>query len=149
MDVSGNIDAILAKKGGEIYSIWPEATVFEAIEMMDQKNVGALLVMQGDRLVGMISERDYTRKVFLRGKRSRETPVAEIMSTDLTIARPHEVVENCLLLMTEKHIRHLPVMDGEKVVGIISIGDLVKYVIASQSAAIAHLENYIHGGYTG
>src|ERR1022692_4774590 len=149
MDVSGNIDAILAKKGGEIYSIWPEATVFEAIEMMDQKNVGALLVMQANRLVGMISERDYTRKVFLRGKRSRETTVAEIMSTDLTIARPQEVVENCLRLMTEKHIRHLPVMDGEKVVGIISIGDLVKYVIASQSAAIAHLENYIHGGYTG
>ena len=149
MDVSGNIDAILAKKSGEIYSIWPEATVFEAIEMMDQKNVGALLVMQANRLVGMISERDYTRKVFLRGKRSRETPVAEIMSTDLTIARPQEVVENCLRLMTEKHIRHLPVMDGEKVVGIISIGDLVKYVIASQSAAIAHLENYIHGGYNG
>jgi CBS domain-containing protein len=116
---------------------------------MDQKNVGALLVMQANRLVGMISERDYTRKVFLRGKRSRETPVAEIMSTDLTIARPQEGVENCLRLMTEKHIRHLPVMDGEKVVGIISIGDLVKYVIASQSAAIAHLENYIHGGYTG
>jgi predicted transcriptional regulator len=149
MDVSGNIDAILAKKGGEIFSTWPDATVFEAIEMMDQKNVGALLVMDGNQLVGMISERDYTRKVFLRGKRSRETTVSEIMSSELTTARPGEAVEECLRVMTEKHIRHLPVLDGEKVIGIISIGDLVKCVIASQSAAIAHLENYIHGGFTG
>lgn len=149
MDVSGNIDAILAKKGGEIFSTWPDATVFEAIEMMDKKNVGALLVMEADRLVGMISERDYTRKVFLRGKRSRETTVTEIMSTDLTTTHPHEAVEECLRLMTEKHIRHLPVLDGDKVVGIISIGDLVKCVIASQSAAIAHLENYIQGGFSG
>ena len=149
MDVSGNIDAILAKKGGEIFSIWPDATVFEAIEMMDQKNVGALLVMDGNQLVGMISERDYTRKVFLRGKRSRETTVSEIMSSELTTAHPGEAVEECLRVMTEKHIRHLPVLDGDKVVGIISIGDLVKCVIASQSAAIAHLENYIQGGFTG
>lgn len=148
MDVSGNIDAILAKKGGEIFSIWPDATVFEAIEMMDQKNVGALLVMKNNELVGMISERDYTRKVMLRGKRSREITVAEIMSTELTTTHAQEVVENCLRTMTEKHIRHLPVLDGDRVVGVISIGDLVKCVIASQSAAIAHLENYIHGGYS-
>ena len=149
MDVSGTIDSILARKGGDIFSILPDATVFEAIEMMDQKNVGALAVMENNRLVGMISERDYTRKVFLRGKRSRETKVAEIMSTDVTTARPQEGVDECLRVMTEKHIRHLPVLDGENIVGIISIGDLVKWVIASQSAAIAHLENYIHGGYTG
>jgi CBS domain-containing protein len=148
MDVSGNIDAILAKKGGEIFCIWPDATVFEAIEMMDQKNVGALLVMKNNELVGMISERDYTRKVMLRGKRSREITVAEIMSTELTTTHAQEVVENCLRTMTEKHIRHLPVLDGDRVVGVISIGDLVKCVIASQSAAIAHLENYIHGGYS-
>lgn len=148
MDVSGTIDAILAKKG-EIFSIWPEATVFEAIELMDQKNVGALPVMEAQRLVGMISERDYTRKVVLRGKRSREIKVADIMSTEVTTARPQESVEECLRVMTEKHIRHLPVLEGDTVVGIISIGDLVKWVIASQSAAIAHLENYIHGGYTG
>ena len=117
--------------------------------MMDQKNVGALIVMENNRLIGMISERDYTRKVFLRGKRSRETKVAEIMSTDVTTARPQEGVDECLRVMTEKHIRHLPVLDGENIVGIISIGDLVKCVIATQSAAIAHLENYIHGGYTG
>jgi len=149
MDVSGNINAILAQKGDEIFSISPDATVYEAIEMMSNKNVGALLVMEGERLVGMISERDYTRKVFLRGKRSRETSVAEIMSTQLTTTRPQEGVEKCLRLMTDKHIRHLPVLDDDKVVGVISIGDLVKWVISCQSATIAHLENYIHGGYSG
>ena len=149
MDVSGTIDGILNQKSGDIFSISPEATVFEAIELMDNKNVGALLVMEADRLIGMISERDYTRKVMLRGKRSRETKVAEIMSANLTVTHPHEPVEKCLHLMTDKRIRHLPVLDGDKVVGIISIGDLVKWVISCQSAAIAHLENYIHGGYTG
>ena len=149
MDVSGNINAILAQKGDEIFFISPDATVYEAIEMMSNKNVGALLVMEGERLVGMISERDYTRKVFLRGKRSRETSVTEIMSTQLTTTRPQEGVEKCLRLMTDKHIRHLPVLDDDKVVGVISIGDLVKWVISCQSATIAHLENYIHGGYSG
>ena len=149
MHVTGTIESLLNQKAHAVWSVSPDSTVYDAIKMMSDKNIGALPVMDGERLMGLFSERDYTRKVFLRGKRSRETPVAEIMSTDLTIARPQEVVENCLRLMTEKHIRHLPVMDGEKVVGIISIGDLVKYVIASQSAAIAHLENYIHGGYTG
>ena len=149
MDVSGTIDAILNHKSGEVFSISPEATVFEAIEIMDTKNVGALLVMKGDQLKGMISERDYTRKVVLRGKRSRETKVAEIMSTNLTVAHRREPVEKCLRLMTDKRIRHLPVVDGDKVVGVISIGDLVKWVISCQSATIAHLESYIHGGYTG
>jgi CBS domain-containing protein len=116
--------------------------------MLDQKNVGALLVMEGKRLVGMVSERDYTRKVVLRGKRSRETKVSEIMSTDLKLVSPQEGVETCMRLMTDKRIRHLPVMDGDKVIGIISIGDLVKWIIATQSAAIAHLESYISGGYT-
>jgi len=149
MDVSGTIDAILNQKSGEIFSITPNATVFEAIEMMDNKNVGALLVMDGKKLVGMFSERDYTRKIVLRGKRSRETRVAEIMSTNLTVTHSREPVEKCLRLMTDKRIRHLPVLDGDKVVGVISIGDLVKWVISCQSAAIAHLENYISGGYTG
>jgi CBS domain-containing protein len=149
MDVSGNISAILSQKGREIFSVSPDVTVFDAISMLDQKNVGAVLVMDGERLVGMFSERDYTRKVVLRGKRSRETTVAEIMSTDLKVVQPREAVEECLRLMTDKRIRHLPVLDGEKVVGVISIGDLVKWVISCQSAAIAHLENYIQGGYTG
>jgi len=149
MDVSGTIDAILNQKSGEIFTVSPNATVFEAIEMMDNKNVGALLVMDGKKLVGMFSERDYTRKIVLRGKRSRETRVAEIMSTNLTVTHSREPVEKCLRLMTDKRIRHLPVLDGDKVVGVISIGDLVKWVISCQSATIAHLENYISGGYTG
>jgi CBS domain-containing protein len=149
MDVSGTIDAILAQKGTEIFSVSPDAMVFEAVELMANKNVGALLVIQDGKLVGMISERDYTRKVMLRGKKSRETQVREIMSTDLTVVSSREPVENCMQMMTDKRIRHLPVLDGEMIRGIISIGDLVKWVIATQSAAIAHLEMYISGGYTG
>jgi CBS domain-containing protein len=149
MDVSGTIRAILNRKSGEIFSISPDASVYEAIEMMDKKNVGALLVMEGEQLIGMISERDYTRKIMLRGKRSRETKVAEIMSANLTVTHPREGVEKCLRLMTDKRIRHLPVLDGDKVIGVVSIGDLVKWTLSCQSAAIAHLENYIHGGYTG
>ena len=147
MDVSGTIGAILSQKSKDIFSIRSDATVFEAIEMMDEKNVGALLVMDGERLSGIISERDYTRKVFLRGKRSRETKVSEIMSANVTVTHTREPVEKCLRLMTDKHIRHLPVVEGDQVVGVISIGDLVKHVISCQQAAIAHLENYIHGGF--
>jgi CBS domain-containing protein len=149
MDVSGTIEAILAQKGTEIFSVSPEALVFEAVEVMANKNVGALLVVENDKLVGLISERDYTRKVMLRGKKSRETRVREIMSSDLTVVTPREPVENCLRMMTDKRVRHLPVLDGETIRGIISIGDLVKWVIATQSAAIQHLEMYISGGYTG
>ena len=149
MEVSGNIGGILSQKSDDIFSVAPDATVLEAIEIMDEKNVGALLVIEGERLAGIISERDYTRKVILRGKRSRETKVAEIMSTNVTVTHPQEGVEKCLRLMTDKHIRHLPVMDDDKVVGVISIGDLVKHVISCQSATIAHLENYIAGGYSG
>ena len=149
MDVSGNIGAILSQKNDEIFSVSPETTVHDAVAMMDEKNVGALLVMKDDKLVGMISERDYTRKVMLRGKKSSDTKVSEIMSTSLTVAHPNEGVEECLRVMTDKRFRHLPVLDGEKVVGVISIGDLVKHVISCQSAAIAHLENYISGGYSG
>lgn len=148
MDVSGTIDAILGQKGSEIFSVAADATVYEAIDLMAGKNVGALLVVQDGHLLGMISERDYTRKVMLRGKRSRETQVREIMSSDLTTVTPREPIENCLRMMTEKRIRHLPVVDGDALRGIVSIGDLVKWVIASQSAAIAHLENYISGGYS-
>ncbi len=149
MDVSGTIDAILGQKGREIFSVSPEMTVYEAIELMAQKNVGALVVVENGTLIGLLSERDYTRKITLRGKHSRETPVREIMSTNLTTVTPREPVENCLRMMTEKRIRHLPVVEGDMLRGIISIGDLVKWVIASQSATIAHLESYISGGYSG
>lgn len=149
MDVSGTISAILSQKSGDIFAVSPANTVYEAIELMDSKNIGALLVMEGGKLVGMVSERDYTRKIVLRGKRSRETSVAEIMSTNLSVTHPDEPVENCLRLMTDKRIRHLPVLEGDQVRGVISIGDLVKWVISCQSATIAHLENYISGGYSG
>jgi len=119
MDVSGTIGAILSQKSKDIFSIRSDALVSEAIEMMDKKNVGALLVMDGDQLNGIISERDYTRKIFLRGKRSRETKVSEIMSTNVTVTHPREPVEKCLRLMTDKHIRHLPVVEGDQVVGVI------------------------------
>ena len=148
MDVSGNIGVILNQKSSEIFSVSPDTSVYDAIVMLNEKNIGAVLVMDGDKLVGMLSERDYTRKVVLRGKRSRESKVSEIMSKDLVVIHPQDGVETCLRLMTDKRIRHLPVVEGEKVIGIISIGDLVKWVISCQSAAIAHLENYISGGYS-
>src|SRR4051812_20195569 len=148
MDVSGNISAILNQKGTDIFSVSPNDSVYDAVTLLAEKNIGAVLVMDGEKLVGLLSERDYTRKVMLRGKRSRETTVAEIMSTDLKVVHSREAVDECLRLMTDKRVRHLPVLDGEKVVGVISIGDLVKWVISCQSAAIAHLESYIHGGYS-
>ncbi len=148
MDVSGSISAILGQKAKDVFSIAPDAMVYDAIVMMDERNVGALLVVAAGELRGIISERDYARRIVLRGRRSRETRVDEIMSTDLTTVPPNEPVERCLRMMTEKRIRHLPVVEGDRLVGVISIGDLVKHVIASQSATIAHLENYIQGGYS-
>ena len=118
MDVSGTISAILGQKSGEIFSVTPDTTVHDAVAMMDEKNVGAVLVMKGSKLVGMLSERDYTRKVMLRGKKSADTKVSEIMSSKLTVAHPNEGVEECLRVMTDKRFRHLPVLDGEKVVGV-------------------------------
>jgi CBS domain-containing protein len=149
MDVSGNIAAVLGQKTREIFSVTPDTCVDDAVKMMDEKNVGALLVMKGAKLVGMLSERDYARKVMLRGKKSAETKVSDIMSTNLTVTHPNEGVEECLRVMTDKRIRHLPVLENEKVIGVISIGDLVKHVISCQSATIAHLESYISGGYSG
>jgi len=149
MDVSGNIAAVLGQKNHEIFSVAPDACVDDAVKMMDEKNVGALLVMKGAKLVGMLSERDYARKVMLRGKKSAETKVSDIMSSNLTVTHPSEGVEECLRVMTDKRIRHLPVLENDKVIGIISIGDLVKHVISCQSATIAHLESYISGGYSG
>ena len=149
MDVSGNISAVLGQKSREIFSIPPDACVDDAVKIMDEKNVGALLVMKGNKLVGMLSERDYARKVMLRGKKSSETPVSDIMSTNLTVTNPNEGVEECLRAMTDKRFRHLPVVDNGKVIGVVSIGDLVKYIISCQSAAIAHLESYISGGFSG
>ncbi len=147
MDVSGTIEKILCQKSGQIWSVAPDATVYDAIALMAEKNVGALLVMEDEKLVGIVSERDYSRKVMLRGKTSRNSIVREIMTTDLTTAHPSETVEGCLRFMTEKHIRHLPVVHEGNLRGVISIGDLVKEVISTQNATLDQLRDYISGGY--
>ncbi len=141
--------AVLAQKSSQVASISPDATVFEAITLMAEKNVGALPVIENGRLVGMVSERDYTRKVAIKGKLSKQTGVREIMTTEPTVATPTNTVEECMRLMTEKHIRHLPVMDGGKMVGLVSIGDLVKAIISVQAETIEQLRNYISGNYPG
>jgi CBS domain-containing protein len=145
----GRIGEILSRKGPNIWSVPPEATVFEAIQFMADKNVGALLVMSGDRLLGVVSERDYTRKVALKGKSSRETSVKEIISSPVITATPEDTVEECMRLMTHHRVRHLPVVEGEKVIGVVSIGDLVNWIISVQNVAISQLENYISGNYPG
>ncbi|MFN2509614.1 MAG: CBS domain-containing protein [Chthoniobacterales bacterium] len=148
MNVTGTIESILNQKSGEIWSVSPDGTVYDAVALMAEKNVGALMVVKEGKLVGIVSERDYTRKVMLRGKRSRETAVHEIMSTQLTTVHPKESVDDCLRFMTDKRVRHLPVVADGELRGVISIGDLVKHVISVQSATLDHLERYISGGYT-
>ena len=145
MKISGTAGAILSHKGRQVYSIPPDATVFEAIQLMAEKNVGALLVMSEEKLVGVISERDYTRKVALKGRSSRETKVREIISSPVVSVTSSHSVEECMRLMTTNRVRHLPVLEAEKLVGIVSIGDLVNWTISVQDAAIEHLESYIAG----
>jgi CBS domain-containing protein len=138
---------ILDGKGNEIWSVGTEATVLDAIGLMAEKRIGALLVMNGETLEGMFSERDYARKVILAGKSSRETPVRDIMTAKVVVAKPESTVEECMALMTEKRIRHLPVVEEDKVTGVLSIGDLVKAIIDEQQFKIEQLENYITTGY--
>lgn len=134
---------ILDTKGNEIWSVRQDESVLDAIKMMAEKKIGALLVMHDDELDGIVSERDYARKVILRGKSSSETPVREIMTAEVVVTNPTETVEKCMELMTEKRVRHLPVVEDGKVVGVLSIGDLVKAIIAEQQFQIEQLENYI------
>jgi CBS domain-containing protein len=131
-------------KGRGLYSVEPDDPVLEAIRQMAEHHIGALLVMKGTELQGIISERDYARKVILHGRSSAETPVWQIMSSPVLTVRPDQTVEDCMKLMTERRVRHLPVVDGGRVVGIVSIGDLVKAVIEDQQHTIEQLESYIH-----
>jgi len=141
------VSAVLAQKGPMVVSIQSDVTVFDAITLMSEKNVGALPVLEKGRLVGMISERDYTRKIALKGKLSKETSVQEIMSRQVSVAKPDDSIEECMRLMTDKHVRHLPVMEGDKMLGIVSIGDLVKWIISVQAETIEQLQKYIAGSY--
>jgi CBS domain-containing protein len=147
MEIAGSVSAILAHKGSAVWSIAPNATVFDAIQLMADKNVGALPVLENGKLVGIISERDYTRKVILKGKSSKETPVRDIMTVELVTAHPGDSISECMHVMTEKRVRHLPVMEGVEMVGLVSIGDLVRRIISAQTAAIDNLEKYITGDY--
>jgi CBS domain-containing protein len=135
---------LLEAKGREVYTIEPGARVFDALKLMADKGVGALIVTEGGRIAGVISERDYARKVILLGKSSHELQVREIMTGKVITVDPGQSVEECMALMTEKRIRHLPVTEGERLIGVLSIGDLVKEVIAAQQQTIAQLESYIH-----
>jgi CBS domain-containing protein len=137
---------ILRNKGNNVWSISPDITVFDALKTMADKNVGALVVLEEEKVVGIMSERDYARKVILHGKSSREIPVREIMSKTVHYVHPEQSIEDCMEKMTNQRVRHLPVLENNRLAGIISIGDVVKAIIADQETIIKHLENYITGG---
>lgn len=143
------VDALLREKGTEVYSIPPEATVFDALKVMREKNVGALLVMREEKLVGIISERDYARKIAIEGRDSRVTPVSDIVTSAVRTVTRNTSIQDCMELMSGHRVRHLPVVEGGKVMGIISVGDLVKWIIQAQSATIDQLQSYISGQYPG
>lgn len=145
MNPNGTISEILSHKGNTVWKVSPEMMVFDAIQMMADKNIGALLVTESEKLVGIISERDYTRKVALKGKSSKQTAVREIISGQVIQVHPEHTVEECMRLMTEHRIRHLPVLEEGKIVGVISIGDLVNWIISAQSSTIHQLQTYISG----
>lgn len=143
------IDSVLKLKGRQFWSVAPEATVYEAIQKMSDRGVGALLVMSAERLSGIISERDYARKVILKDRSSKDTQVREIMTSRVVTVTSRDTVEECMRIMTENRIRHLPVVDSGQVQGIISIGDLVNWIITAHEETIGHLQSYIAGNYPG
>jgi CBS domain-containing protein len=144
---SATVAEILNVKGTAVYATTPDATVFDAIKELAARNVGALVVLDHDRLVGMFSERDYTRNVALKGRASKYTPVLDVMSDTVVTVTPETTIAQCMATMTDQRIRHLPVVDQQRLVGLVSIGDLVSYVMSAQREAIEHLEGYITGSY--
>jgi CBS domain-containing protein len=139
----GKVKEILSTKGNIIYSVTPDVVVFRAIELMCEKNIGGLLIMEGNKLVGIFTERDYARKLILKGKSSKDTPIGDLMTPNPFTVTPENSIEDCMEIMTDKHIRHLPVVFEGTVLGMISIGDVVKSVIQEQRSIIEHLESYI------
>jgi CBS domain-containing protein len=137
------VTEILRDKGSEVWSVHPDAIIMDALKIMATKKVGALLVLDNEKLVGIISERDYARKVALEGRTSRESKVSEIMSHRVLCARPDQTVQECMALMSDKRARHLPILDHKKIIGVVSIGDLVKSIIAEQQFEIENLQYYI------
>jgi len=134
---------ILQSKGSAVFSVEPTIMVYRAIEQMCERNIGGLLITEGGKLAGIFTERDYARKLILKGKSSKDTPISELMTKNPFTVTPENTIEDCMTLMTEKHIRHLPVVSGDGIVGVISIGDVVKQIIQDQKAIIEHLEHYI------
>jgi CBS domain-containing protein len=149
LNLAGTVRSILKNKGQEVYSLPPEATVYNALEMMAEKNSGALLVIGQGQLLGIISERDYARKGILQGRMSKETPVSEVMVSPAIVAAMDSTVEECMRLMTANRVRHLAILDCDRVVGVVSVGDLVKSIIDAQADTIDHLHDYITGKYPG
>lgn len=145
--MSETIASILHNKGGQIWSVGPEETVYDAIAMMADKGIGALLILSEGKLVGVFSERDYARKIILQGRSSKSTRVREIMTADPVTVTAAHTVDECMRIITHHRVRHLPVMDGDKLLGVISIGDLVNAIIAAQAQTIDHLHTYITGKY--
>jgi CBS domain-containing protein len=134
---------LLEAKAPEVHSIGPDAPVLDAVRLMAEKHIGALLVMEGDRLAGILSERDYARKVVLQGRSSRDTPVRAIMTSEVVTVRPNDTSDRCMQVVTERRVRHLPVLEGDRVIGVVSIGDLVKAVIEDQQLELDQLQRYI------
>ena len=141
------VSQLLQTKGSDVWSVAPQATAFRALQIMADKNVGALLVIDDDRLAGIFSERDYARKVILKGKSSKDTTVSALMTSEVYYTNPATTIEECMALMTAKRIRHLPVLENEKLIGIVTLGDVVKQIISNQKFTINELEKYITDGY--
>lgn len=146
METSRTVQQVLLKKGGRTWTVAPDASVFEALQQMAEKNVGALVVTEGSEVTGVFSERDYARKIILVGKSSKDTSVADIMTTPVVSVSPKQTLEECMRLMTDERIRHLPVLDDGRLIGVISIGDVVKEIISEQAHMIEQLQNYVSGG---
>ena len=149
MEIQGTVRDILQNKGGQVWTTGPDSTVYEAIGLMGEKNIGALVIVENDEVIGVLSERDYSRKVVLQGRTSRDTVVGDILSRPVVTIRRRDTIEKCMQVMTEHRIRHLPVIDENRLIGLISMGDLVRWAMESQNFTILQLQGYISGDYPG